>query len=181
MKTDRSRSEMLTQPGTMPQKRTDWKLLRSKTYPRFKLVTQEKKHPIGTMPMSTGIRDPRDGTRGACRAPRVQRATRTSRPKEGLRRRRQATQTTRQHRHRLELPCPAHASVVPRSNLLPLAAQKGLFLDSPLPYAKLQNPSLQFPTSSPAPRARSPALVPQLSCQRAGGLNPSWTKKNHVG
>ena len=128
------------------------------------------------MPMSTGIRDPRDGTRGACRAARAQRATRTSRPKEGLRHRRQTTQTTRQHRHRLELPCPAHASVVPRSNLLPLAAQKGLFLDSPLPYAKLQNPSLQFPTSSPAPRARSPALVPQLSFQRARGLNPSSAK-----
>ena len=116
MKTDRSRSEMLMQPGTMPQKRTDWKLLRSKTYPRFKLVTQEKKHPIGTMPMSTGIRDPRDGTRGACCAPRVQRATRTSRPKEGLRHRRHTTQT-QQHRHRLELPCLAHASLVLKSNL----------------------------------------------------------------
>ena len=61
MKTDCSRSEMLTQPGTMPQKQTDGKLPRCKTYPRFKLVTQEKKHPMGTMPMRRGIRDPRDG------------------------------------------------------------------------------------------------------------------------
>ena len=156
MKTDRSRSEMLTQPGTMPQKRTDWKLLRSKTYPRFKLVTQEKKHPIGTMPMSTGIRDPRDGTRGACRAPRVQRATRTSRPEEGLRHRRHTTQT-QQHRHRLELPCPAHASIVPRSNLLPLAAQKELFLDGLLPYADFKTPPC---SSQPRPLPPGPAPRP---------------------
>ena len=156
MKMDRSTSEILTQPGTMLQKRTDRKLLRSKTYPRFRFVTQEKKHPIGTMPMSTGIRDPRDGTRGACRAARAQRATRTSRPKEGLRHRRQTTQTTRHHRHRLELPCPAHASVVPRSNLLPLAAQKGPFLDSPLPYANFKTP----PCSS-QPRPPPPGPAPQ--------------------
>ena len=129
----------------------------SKDDPRFKLVTQEKKHPIGTMPMSTGIRDPRDGTRGACRAPRVQRATRTSRPEEGLRHRRHTTQTPQQHRHRLELPCPARDSVMPRSNPLPLLAQRGLFLDSPLPYADFKTPPC---SSRPRPLPTGPAPHP---------------------
>jgi len=58
---DRQREELLTQPGTTPQKRTDRKLPRHETDPRFTLVRQEEKPPLGTMPMSRGIRDPRGG------------------------------------------------------------------------------------------------------------------------
>ncbi|KAM9625258.1 uncharacterized protein ACIBXB_018834 [Morphnus guianensis] len=66
-KTDSLRAELLTLPRRMPQKRNDRNLPRP--IHALELLTQEKKHPIGTMPTSTGVQDPRDGTQRAFRAP----------------------------------------------------------------------------------------------------------------
>jgi len=62
MKMDRKREELLTQPEMTPQKRTDGKLPRCDTDPCFILKTQDEKRPMDTMPKSTGIPDPRNGT-----------------------------------------------------------------------------------------------------------------------
>ena len=62
-------AELLTQPGIMLQKGTDWKLPRHKTDPCCNVAMREEKHLSGTMPMSMGIRDPRGGTQEVCGAP----------------------------------------------------------------------------------------------------------------
>ena len=70
-------------PEERCQKRTDWNPPRP--IHALELRVQEKKHLIGTGPISTGIRDARDSTRSTCHAPPAQSVTRTSRPEEGLR------------------------------------------------------------------------------------------------
>lgn len=67
-------------------------------------------------------------------------ATRTSRPENSLRHRRQTSQTTQEHRHWLELSCPAHTRIILKSYVQSLPTQRGLCLDSPPHYTNFKTP-----------------------------------------
>jgi len=90
---------------------------------------------------------------------------------------RSATQDTPQKQHSTDdtgWNCPARASPRMQGNPVPLCAQRGPLLHSPLPYATFTSPACNAHLWSP-PSRPFPTPVPQLSFWRARGLNPSST------